>query len=414
MKETGFSPIMIALAVVIVLAVAIVGFYWYSNATAPTTDTNNGPDFPVFQKHNLQVIVIEESSCTNCYSLDSLVSSLELNPAYKVSQLEELDANSEKAQQLIRDYNIETLPTAIVTGDIGSDLHTSWRNSGLASFDGNVQTSIDSPGNTLVLRKVKYPYYSVLDARTIGEVQMIVLSDSNCTKCRPILSDMNRDANGYAIINQPLVINGDGTEDEQTVFVSTIQFVDLNSADGNNLLFRNNIKRLPAVLLSPSAKDYDYLKRYSGEIGFTTGKDGWLYNDKNPPFLVLESGNVRGVVSLVIISDANCTTCFNPGLAYRQFFETYDITVGKTAFYTMDSNEGRALINQYQLRHLPALITNEELVVYTKLASEWQQAWGTVEADGNFVFRAVPRLTAMALDANYTYTKLDENGNIVE
>lgn len=408
--KSGFSPILIALTVVVILAVGIMAVYWYTSP-APNPDTN-GPIFPTFETNDLNVIVINEPQCPNCMRLDGLVDSLESNPSYQVAFREDLDSTSARAQSLIRDYNIQSLPTAIITGEVKNDLQTSWRNSGLATPDGNLANSIDN-GSTLVLRAVKYPYYSIPKARVMGEVQIIVISDANCTRCRELFPDMNQDANGVVAFNQPLAISADATGNDQVVFVSTIQFLDKNSLDANKLITQYNLKRLPSILVSPSATDYKYIDRFSGELGFTTAKDGWLYNDKNPPFLVLESGNVRGIVNVIMISDENCITCFNPSVAFRQFFQTYDVVVGQTNYFGYDSNEGKDLIDQYNLRHLPALIANQEVLFYPKLSSEWQTEWGTIEGDGNFVFRAVPRMAALAIDGNMTYTTLDENGNIV-
>lgn len=365
-----------------------------------TPNPDQNATLPVFTQNHLQVFVIQEESCSNCFSIQSVLNSLTENKKYVIDETKTISFDTIEGKNWVIDYNITSLPTVIVKGTIKEDLQNAWLQSNLGTIDNNV----------LVLRQKKFPYFDPVAKRIRGQVEMIVLYDSNCADlCRPILPTITRDINGLAVMNAPIEIAGSDTGESQTIFVSSIQFLDVWSVQGQERVNAWEVTRVPVVALSKEAEDYEYFKLHSGDAGFVNQSDGWLVNSTNPPFIDLVTGKVRGLVNVTFINDASCPNCLNGEIAYRQFLDQYMVRMQDVNSFDWNSTKGIELVKKYQLTQVPTIILTSEVVYYTQLADEWMRVWGTIEDDGNFVFRSVKQFTELSLDRNVTYTAIDLN-----
>ena len=55
------------------------------------------------------------------------------------------------------------------------------------------------------------------------------------------------------------------------------------------------------------------------------------------------------------------------------------------------SDEGKALIKKYSIKSVPTIILSKDADAYPALKQIWQQV-GSVEEDGNYVFREVTQM----------------------
>lgn len=383
----------------IVILVTLVGLLFLLGCTSNNPNTDQNANLPVFTQNKLNVTVIEDSNCLNCFKVEGVIRTLNVPGKYAVDQNRRVSKDSNEGKSLIELYQLKTLPSVIVTGEVKDDLKKVWTDTNVGTID----------GNTLIMRQHQLPYFGVEENRIVGEVEMIIVQDSNCLQCKKLLKDVERDENGFGSLNQPVAIASDTGGQEQSVFVSTVWFVERSSKEGQALIERWGLQRVPTILFSSSLNDYDYFNRFSGEAGFVIMRDGWFVNQNNAPFFDLNANQLRGLVNLNFLVDRNCSNCFVAGNAFQQFFEAYGVGVGATIFYDINDENGKELVKQFKIEAVPTVIANKELQYYPGLFSEWPSNWGSITPDGNFVFRAVKTLAEMALDKNVGYQVIDWN-----
>lgn len=92
---------------------------------------------------------------------------------------------------------------------------------------------------------------------------------------------------------------------------------------------------------------------------------------------------VKNFVNVTII-EADCTQCGEPTLLLRDLVDA-GLNVSKVDF--VYQNQSESLVNRYSITKLPALIFSSNLTKYGFY--NYFSYYGTLESDGNFVFRSV-------------------------
>ena len=199
----------------------------------------------------VSITTISDSNCEKCASISGLQNELE-QLGVGIGDSEELDANSENAQKLIAGYGIDRLPVAIVSKDLNAypEITKQWTNVGRPAYNGGY------------IADYAVPYLDIESKSTIGLVNLTKLVDANCSDCY----DVN-------IHNSVLARFG--------VVVGTEVNYDISSADGNALLQKYAIKKIPTIILSSDANAYSTLNQVWADVGTIEADGAYVFRDLN-------------------------------------------------------------------------------------------------------------------------------------
>ena len=214
----------------------------YANSPAPYYDVASKR-----VKGRVSILQILQTQCEECFNLSPAIDQMR-QLGIKVVSTRDLDASSDEALALISKYNIDRLPTLIVSKDaleypVFAD---AWATLGSEESDGK-----------LVLRLVTPPYYNVSSKKTEGLVELTIITD-DCEGCY------------NASELQPLF--------EQTFGMSfaSVKTIEANSTRGKLLVKRHAIELVPTAVLSNDALIYPSVVDFWTKLLGTQEKDGSL------------------------------------------------------------------------------------------------------------------------------------------
>lgn len=203
-----------------------------------------------------------------------------------------------------------------------------------------------------------------IEANRPAEVEAVIIKESTCVDCV--------DPNNFL---EQLKKNNVNIKSEKTV--------ERMSEEGNALIKKYNIEKLPTVILTGEIEKGEFLQKAlpaTGEI-----KDGsFVLKNIGGPFVLAATGAVKGRVKMVLLVDSTCPNCYD-----ARVHESIVKQFGLNAVAEMidrQSPTGKQLIAKYGITLLPTLILTGDLSSYPQLVKIWPQV-GTVAKDGAYVFR---------------------------
>ena len=315
---------------------------------------------------NLKIISIVNSNCEDCFSTSEALTEIKSQNA-NITEEKTIEFNSEEARALMNKYNINKIPTIIVTGEINK-----------------ISVSLEKTDDALVLTQIDPPYTTV-NGDIKGLVSAVILKDSNCKEC----SDTSLESI------------------EKIIKVINKTTIEISSAEGQEYKTKYNITKLPTMIFSKELWDYDYaydINQNWVKIG-TIEKDGsYVARIVSPPYKDLEENKIVGLTDIILLSDKTCATCYNVSINL-DILEKYGLVFGSEKTIDVSSNEGKDLIAKYNINLVPAFILSKDASVYTALMQIWAQI-GTTETDESYVFRAAEEMGVYKnLKTNETTTK---------
>lgn len=198
--------------------------------------------------------ILTDPSCSQCINPKLTVEQYK-KANVKITDEKEVPWNSAEGQKLIAQYKITKLPTFLLSSDIDvyDDVKSNW--SRIGTIEADEQSS--STSKTYVARNLFLPYRDLDKGQILGLVDFVYLTDSTCSDCyKPSELHKNILTRGYGI----------GLGFERTV--------DANSSEGQSLISKYKITKIPTILLSPEADKYDSLKNTWKSVG-NIETDGW-------------------------------------------------------------------------------------------------------------------------------------------
>lgn len=191
-------------------------------------------------------ILLKDSSCNKCTDLSPFLDQLKQSGIKMVSE-RDVDGNSKEGKQLIERYSIEMLPTLILSDDLdvySSDIVNSLNQIGSVEADGKYVTRLKVP-----------PYLNLTTNSVVGLVTMTILTDESCNECydgstfhKPILQRLG-------------------------VFIEEEKNVDISSQEGQALIEKYSIKKVPVLILEGDVEVYTVLVGAWTNVG-TVESDG--------------------------------------------------------------------------------------------------------------------------------------------
>lgn len=181
-----------------------------------------------------------------------------------------------------------------------------------------------------------------------------------------------------------------------------IESVDYNSFEGKRLLKKYDITQVPTVIVRGDISSYDFMQGLVDSVGEMRNND-FVVTRLQPPYLDLEEDRVVGEFELVYLDDPACEECYDIS-EHDTVLDRLGLTPTTKKVIDANSDEGKALIDQYYIVAIPTILMVGELEPFESLDSVWGQV-GTIEDDGTYILRR-------GVESMGTYKKLP-NGEII-
>ncbi|MEK6845256.1 MAG: hypothetical protein AABY26_00740, partial [Nanoarchaeota archaeon] len=158
------------------------------------------------------------------------------------------------------------------------------------------------------------------------------------------------------------------------------------SVESTKLLVQKyKIERLPALIIKGEVNESQKLSSLLEPLAVLK-EGGYVIPALQPPYLELPSGNVKGKVTLTYLTKEDCLTCSNLTMLITLLKE--QLQVAKFEEVSIGSEQGKFLVNNYNITKVPTLIFSKDAFLYPVISSVWNNV-GSMEADGTLVMRNV-------------------------
>ena len=218
----------------------------------------------------VSVTYINDKACPNCPAYETYVNQLKQSGITVISE-KTIDYHHVEAQTLIQKYEIARIPTFILDKEIAlyKNVVQSWPRIGKVADDGNyIATQINAPYRDLQTNKIK------------GMITAIHLVDQSCTECMSVGSIINILSRFKPAYDNERIVTTD-------------------SAEGQALIAKYKIEKVPTVILDKETEAYPALKQAWPQIG-TIEPDG-SYVVRN--LSIVRGGKYKDLTTDTIISN---------------------------------------------------------------------------------------------------------------
>lgn len=137
-----------------------------------------------------------------------------------------------------------------------------------------------------------------------------------------------------------------------------------------------SIKRLPAIVITGEVEK-------ASLSGFTKVTDALVYQSL-PPYYDIQSGSVKGIVSITFVNISSCKECPDLMPFVKQL--SSQVKVGKTTIVDKDSPEGSKLVKEFSMSRLPGVLVSSDVLEYP-IGAQLAQA-GTLKKGGTIALGA--------------------------
>lgn len=362
MKKKSLSVVNVVLLVALVVLVAVSAYFTFSVPTPKVVE----------QKIAAVQADFLGADCEECFNLSVAFEFLGQQPGMQIVEVR--NYTRAESAELAAKYNISRLPALILTGEI--------ENRTIPSFE--------SSGDALVFAQAPPPYYDVAEKRVKGIVSVVQLQ-SDCEECfnASLLVDQLRSAG---------------------VTLSEVRVVRADTGEGNDLVSKYAIEKLPTLIFNKDALEYDVVSQVWPTVGSIESDGSLVLRMVNPPYVNVSTGKTQGLVGMTYLADSSCKECFNES-AYQELFEKgFGMHFSDMTSVDVSSARGKMFINKYGIELVPTAILSIDAGLYPAVGQVWSQA-GTQEKDGAFVFRTVP-LMENVIGAPIVYKNLSSNSTV--
>ncbi len=309
---------------------------------------------------DLQVMKILAENCKDCYDINLALEELKKQNVNIVKEDEfigipEIEFISVSAVKLLDE--LDKLPALIITGEVN-------KSEQLIKF---FETNGIIGENIAIFTNIKPPYLDLKNNKVVGRVSIINLVDSSCEKCTSLL-------------NIPISLI------ELGVSIVSEKTYEYDSDLGQGLIVLNEVKRIPAILISEDIDYYVGIKEQLLNVGATKNNGYYALHAQSPPYRNLTDKNIVGLVDLIFLKDESCTNCYDINVN-KAALERFGIVVSTENSYDINSVEGKELIEKYKITKAPIIMLSPEVSIYDTFSKAWEQV-GSVEGDGWHIMRS--------------------------
>lgn len=180
-----------------------------------------------------------------------------------------------------------------------------------------------------------------------------------------------------------LTANGGKEIGRETVYI--------DDAATKTLIDKYKITKVPTVLVAGELDKNSKLAQAWPALGEIID-NVFVLRQVIPPYIDVATGQLKGEVSVVYLTDNACKDCYDVKL-HDTALANFGITPKSSKTVDVASDEGKALVKKYEIKSVPTIILTGDMEVYASLV----QIWATVGQ--------------VAKDGAYIFTKMDEMGS---
>lgn len=322
---------------------------------------------------NLSLIQIADSACVECANASAAFSAIKNNNNTKILSTRTLDFSSPDAQALVQQYGIQKIPAVVVTGE--------FKKNNIVYLWGQLNGRMLDSG---VVIETNPPYVNVSTGNKEGLVSLTTIVDSACTDCSTMDSFIS-------------------SLKQAGVYISTQKTLEYNSIEAQGLISAQDIKQIPAVVFSKDIEIYPTVYQFLLQTNASQRQGFYAYHTSTPPYLNVSSGMIDGRVSVIYLTDAACTGCYD-ATQHRTILQGFGVKSTNESTYDINSTMGIQLISQYNITKVPTILLSPGASFYSGLNQVWTTV-GIVASDGWYVFRATEQMGPYMNLANNTLIK---------
>ncbi|MFH1916829.1 MAG: hypothetical protein ABIJ21_06225 [Nanoarchaeota archaeon] len=193
----------------------------------------------------VSAIILKDSSCADCADITTIISQLQ-EAGIAIMTTETVETDSEQGKEIIAEYGIQKVPTLILDKEAEKYrlIATNWDVIGTRETDGSY-----------IIRNVTPPYQDLATGQVKGLIRITYLIDSSCTICYDVL------------LHRQVLL------DKLAMKARTETTFDIASSDGQDLIKKYAITKVPTVIISEDAQEYPFFIQIWALLG-TIEKDG--------------------------------------------------------------------------------------------------------------------------------------------
>ena len=356
LSKNFYTKIYVALAVALVIF-ALNNLLQISSA-ASVLDQKLAEATEAKKPAEVQLITISTPLCLDCYDIKSVVGVVE-STGVNITSRRDVAFSSVEARSLIKKYEIEKVPTLIITGELS-------KSTLLASKLNKLVEEIDK---AYIFTEIEPPFVETSSGDIRGRVSLTHLKKDSCEECfdlTPIIKQLGQAGLKFK---------------EQ-------KEIDADSFEGKKLLGQYDIKILPGIILDKEAEVYPNIMQVWAQLGSTESDGSLVMRKVSPPYFSVEEGMVKGLITMTVLTDNSCIDCYDPNVFHKPILQRIGVVFKEEREIDISDAEGKSLIEMYNIEKAPTILLEGDVEEYPGLVSAWAPV-GSVESDGMYVFRRV-------------------------
>ncbi len=198
-------------------------------------------------------------------------------------------------------------------------------------------------------------------AKIPAKIELVKISDSFCDQCFDIDTIIKslKDSN---------------------VNVTSERELDFSSDEARQMIKKYSILKIPTVIAlgdinkTSSISDVNWVKDSKNNAAY--------YSSVGVPFLDVDTGEVKGLVSYTNIVDSSCKNCSNL-LQIVSYLKEKGIKFSEEQTVEYNTSAGQAFIEKFGIKEIPAIIISSDVLEYPGVAEVWSSLNAT-EKDGYY------------------------------
>ncbi|VVC72256.1 Thioredoxin domain protein [uncultured archaeon] len=144
------------------------------------------------------------------------------------------------------------------------------------------------------------------------------------------------------------------------------------------------IEKLPAFVVTGNAAG---LQPLVTRFGTPLKQGAFVYESPQAPYYSVSEDRIVGTVDILVLNDSSCATCYNASII-PEIFDAQGVAVGDVTYLEYNSTDGIAIISDYNITRLPAVIVSSEINYYGDFAESVKQS-STQTFDGNYLLAII-------------------------
>ncbi|PIN77274.1 hypothetical protein COV16_06950 [Candidatus Woesearchaeota archaeon CG10_big_fil_rev_8_21_14_0_10_34_8] len=309
---------------------------------------------------DVTLTVITYPNCDDCYDLTDVMDALASVNINIVAQ-NELQSTYEDAKALIEEYAIEKIPAIILTGQLNEK----------EAVARELKTIFEKISETTMLFQPETPVYvNAASGEIVGRVQITSLTTSDCEQCQDLSTMI--------------------TALKQVLIITDIHDVAYGSAEADSLIAQYGLEFAPTIILSSDAEAYIGFAESWSNYGTVEDDGSFVLRQSVPPYIDTTSMEVVGLVDIIYLVDESCVDCYDVNI-HKTILQGFGMVFDEERIIDISSEEGQALIAQYNITKVPTVILTSDAENYSVFEQVWMQV-GTIAEDGSYIFTNMDQL----------------------